>query len=64
MLDAKPPLIEVARARSEWMQSFDTILLAMLDPEAPRENAERRIRECAMLADVALEEIERRWFGE
>lgn len=49
------------RARDQWLHSFDTLLLAMLEPDTSTDRATTRIQQCAELADVALAEIERRW---
>jgi hypothetical protein len=48
-------------AKERWVAIFDTILHVMLDYEMRPEAARKQVSLCAELADVALDEIERRW---
>lgn len=56
-----PTRERMGRSRRQWLDTFDTLILALVDSDTTPNQAEAKIRNAAALADVALEEIERRW---
>jgi hypothetical protein len=58
-----PASPDVSRSRDQWNEYFHTILHQMLDYEQSETAATKNIKLAASLADVALEELEKRWTG-
>lgn len=52
---------EVNSAASEWDGYFDALIRCLVDFDSDKRNAEAHIRMAAELADVCLEERQKRW---